>query len=199
MNEFGEGVIDSHCHLDFKHFDKDRDAVMSRAREAGVVMMINSGVDLATNRKSLELAKKHDFMRATLGLSPNSLEGLSNQDLQSQLDFIKENAGQAVGIGEAGLDHYRCKDEAARNHQVAGLSEGNRPGQVPRPSAGDPLSGCRAAGPGNGKGSGQGRVPLLWRQHEHHETGSGPRVLHLFGHSRVPLRSASNVWRETFL
>jgi TatD DNase family protein len=119
LSEFGEGAIDSHCHLDFKHFDKDREAVMSRAREAGVVMMINSGVDLATNRKSLELAKKHDFMRATLGLSPNSLEGLSNQDLQSQLDFIKENAGQAVGIGEVGLDHYRCKDEAARNHQVA--------------------------------------------------------------------------------
>ena len=119
MSEFGEGAIDSHCHLDFKHFDKDREAVMSRAREAGVVMMINSGVDLATNRKSLELAKKHDFMRATLGLSPNSLEGLSNQDLQSQLDFIKENAGQAVGIGEAGLDHYRCKDEVARNRQVA--------------------------------------------------------------------------------
>ena len=81
-------------------------------------MMINSGVDLATNRKSLELAKKHDFMRATLGLSPNSLEGMSNQDLQSQLDFIKKNAGQAVGIGEAGLDHYRCKDEAARTHQL---------------------------------------------------------------------------------
>ena len=118
MNEFGEGVIDSHCHLDFKHFDKDRDAVMNRAREAGVVMMINSGVDIATNRKSLELAKKHEFMRATLGLSPNSLEGTSNKDLESQLDFIKENAGQAVGIGEAGLDHYRCKDEAARNHQV---------------------------------------------------------------------------------
>ena len=118
MSEFGEGVIDSHCHLDFKHFDKDRVAVMNRAREAGVVMMINSGVDIATNRKSLELAKKHDFMWATLGLSPNSLEGTSNQDLESQLDFIKENAVQAVGIGEAGLDHYRCKDEAARNHQV---------------------------------------------------------------------------------
>ena len=118
MSEFGEGVIDSHCHLDFKHFDKDRVAVMNRAREAGVVLMINSGVDIATNRKSLELAKKHDFMRATLGLSPNSLEGTSNQDLESQLDFIKENASWAVGIGEAGLDHYRCKDEAARNHQV---------------------------------------------------------------------------------
>jgi TatD DNase family protein len=118
LNEFGEAVIDSHCHLDFKHFDKDRDAVMSRAREAGVIMMINSGVDLSTNRKSLELAKRHDFMRATLGLSPNSLDGLASRDLQSQLDFIRENASQAVGIGEAGLDYYRCKDAIARSRQV---------------------------------------------------------------------------------
>jgi TatD DNase family protein len=118
LSNFAEEVIDSHCHLDFKHFDKDRDAVMDRAKAAGVTMMINSGVDLATNRKSLELAEKHDFMRATLGLSPNSLERLNSSDLQSLLDFIKENASQAVGIGEAGLDYYRCKDEAARNRQV---------------------------------------------------------------------------------
>lgn len=118
MNEFGEGVIDSHCHLDFKHFNKDRDEVMSRAREAGVIMMINSGVDFSTNRKSLELAKKHDFMVATLGLSPNSLDGMTSRDLQSQLDFIRENASQAVGIGEAGLDYYRCTDSGARNRQV---------------------------------------------------------------------------------
>lgn len=118
MSEFGDGVIDSHCHLDFKHFDKDRTAVMSRAREAGVVMMINSGIDLATNRRSLELAKNHDFMRATLGLSPNSVEEMKSKDLESELNFIMDNADRAVGIGEAGLDHYRCKDEAARIHQV---------------------------------------------------------------------------------
>jgi TatD DNase family protein len=118
LNEFGEAVIDSHCHLDFKQFDKDRDAVMSRAKEAGVIMMINSGVDLSTNGKSLELAKKHDFMRVTLGLSPNSLDGLASRDLQSQLDFIRENASQAVGIGEAGLDYYRCTDAIARSRQV---------------------------------------------------------------------------------
>lgn len=123
MNEFGEGVIDSHCHLDFKHFDKDREAVMNRAKDAGVVMMINSGIDLSTNRKSLELAKKHDFMRTTLGLSPNSLEGLNSRELQSLLEFIKENAGQAVGIGEVGLDYYRCKDEVARNRQIQVFSQ----------------------------------------------------------------------------
>ncbi len=114
----GLGVIDSHCHLDFKQFNKDRDQVMQRARDSGVALMINSGVDFATNRRSLELAAKYDFIYATLGLSPNSLDGLNDADIRGLLDQIKENAGQAVGIGEAGLDYYRCKDPASRERQA---------------------------------------------------------------------------------
>lgn len=118
MSDLDLGVIDSHCHLDFKQFNKDRDLVMQRARDLGVSTMINSGVDFATNRRSLELAAKHDFIYTTLGLSPNSLDGLNDADLQKLLDQIRENAGQAVGVGEAGLDYYRCKDPAARERQA---------------------------------------------------------------------------------
>ena len=114
-----KGVIDSHCHLDFKQFDRDRSAVIERAMAAGVEMMINSGIDIPTNRKSLELASKYPFIRATLGLNPNSLEDLSDRDLKAELDFIKENASRAVAVGEAGLDYYRCKNQAARDRQIA--------------------------------------------------------------------------------
>ncbi|MCJ7443649.1 MAG: TatD family hydrolase [Methanotrichaceae archaeon] len=117
MNELGEGVIDSHCHLDFKHFNKDRNAVIERANDAGIIVMINSGVDFATNLKSLALAHDHDFIHATVGLSPNILEGLSKEDIQTVLEQIKENADQIVGIGEAGLDYYRCRDKASRDRQ----------------------------------------------------------------------------------
>ncbi|OPY46747.1 MAG: DNase TatD [Methanosaeta sp. PtaU1.Bin016] len=118
MNESVQGVIDSHCHLDFKQFNKDRDAVLQRARDSGVVLMINSGVDYSTNRRSLELAKKYDFILATLGLSPNTLDGLSEEDLNKLLAQIKDNARQAVGIGEAGLDYYHCKDATGRERQA---------------------------------------------------------------------------------
>lgn len=125
MNDLGPGlgVIDSHCHLDFKQFNKDRETVMQRARDSGVSLMINSGVDYATNRRSLELAAKYDFIYATLGLSPNSLDSLSDADILMLLDQIKENAGQAVGIGEAGLDYYRCKDPASRERQAKVFSQ----------------------------------------------------------------------------
>lgn len=119
MNESVVGVIDSHCHLDFKQFNKDRDAVMQNAREAGVVRMINSGVDLGTNNRSLQLAKEHDFISATLGLSPNTIAGLNDSDIQRLLGQIRENAHDAVGIGEAGLDYYHCKDACARDRQAA--------------------------------------------------------------------------------
>jgi TatD DNase family protein len=118
LNEFGEGVIDSHCHIDFKHFNKDRNAVLERAEDAGIIKLINSGVDFVTNRKSLELAHKYDFIYATLGMSPNTLEGLGDEDIQMLFEQIRENADRAVGIGEAGLDYYRCRDQASRERQV---------------------------------------------------------------------------------
>ncbi len=118
MNESVQGIIDSHCHLDFKQFNKDREAVMENARKSGVVRMINSGVDYSTNQKSLELAKKYDFIDATLGLSPNTIEGQKEPEIKQRLEQIEENAGQVLGIGEAGLDYYHCKDAGSRARQA---------------------------------------------------------------------------------
>jgi TatD DNase family protein len=117
LSEIITGAIDSHCHLDFKQFNKDREEVIKRARDSGVVQMINSGVDFSTNRRSLELAENFDFIYATLGLSPNSLDELKEPELKALLAQIAENAGKAVGIGEAGLDYYRCKESAIRERQ----------------------------------------------------------------------------------
>jgi TatD DNase family protein len=114
-----DGVIDSHCHLDFKNFNKDREEVIFRARDAGVAVIINSGVDRSTNETTLELARKYDFIYPTLGLSPNVLDGLSETDLQSMLDHIQTHANEIIGVGEAGLDYYRCTDTGKRKHQAS--------------------------------------------------------------------------------
>jgi TatD DNase family protein len=119
LNESVKGIIDSHCHLDFKQFNKDRDMVLQRAQESGVVRLINSGVDYSTNQKSLDLAKKYDFIYATLGFSPNILDGKKDDDLDRLHEQIRGNAGHAIGIGEAGLDYYHCKEAALRERQAA--------------------------------------------------------------------------------
>jgi len=110
-------VTDTHCHLDFKNFNKDRDEAIQRALKAGVTTMINSGIDLKTNRKTLELAKKYDFIHATLGLNPNGLGETTDEEVTATLDQIRSHAKEIVGVGEAGLDYYRCPDEKGRDRQ----------------------------------------------------------------------------------
>jgi len=111
-------LVDSHCHLDFKSFDRDREKVIARARRAGVVVMINSGVDYATNHTTLELARKHDFIHATMGIGPSSVDRTSGKGPQLLFDQIREHASEIKGVGEAGLDYYRCTDAAGRMRQA---------------------------------------------------------------------------------
>ena len=92
--------------------------MLDSARRSGIVHMINSGVDLATNARSLELSAKYDFISATLGLSPNTLESIKEPELELLFRQIEENAHLAVGIGEAGLDYYHCKDASGRRRQA---------------------------------------------------------------------------------
>jgi len=108
-------IIDSHCHLDFKRFDQDRGAVIGRAEEAGLSLIINSGVDHATNLSTLELASSHDMIRATLGLNPNMI---AETDVNRTLDLIEERADDAIGVGEVGLDYYRNKVPKSRQKEV---------------------------------------------------------------------------------
>ena len=55
-------LIDSHAHLDFPQFDDDREAVVGRAREAGLVAILNVGTDPASSRAAVALAEQHDLI-----------------------------------------------------------------------------------------------------------------------------------------
>jgi TatD DNase family protein len=110
-------VIDSHCHLDFPKFNKDRHETIMRAKDSGVVLMINSGIDYKTNAKSLELARKYDFIHATLGLSPQMVPETNKEKINQILAQMERNVDKAIGIGEAGLDFYYCTDEAGKQKQ----------------------------------------------------------------------------------
>ncbi|MGB3944330.1 MAG: TatD family hydrolase, partial [Methanothrix sp.] len=91
-------VIDTHTHLDFKNFNKDRDEVIRRALDAGVTTIINSGIDFKTNRKTLELAKKYEFIRPTLGLNPNGLGETTDAEVEDTLEQIRAHAREIVGV-----------------------------------------------------------------------------------------------------
>lgn len=108
-------LIDTHCHLDFNVFDIDRDEVVSRARTAGIVRIINPGVDLATSGTVVELAAKVPEVFAAVGIHPNevrSLDEIQNGMLERFLKMPK-----VVAVGEIGLDYFRERTE--RGFQIA--------------------------------------------------------------------------------
>ena len=63
-------LIDTHCHLDFKDFDIDRDDVLKRAAHQGVRYIINIGSSLEGSKRSLELADKYEPGFASLRIHP---------------------------------------------------------------------------------------------------------------------------------
>lgn len=116
-------IIDSHCHLDFPKFNRDREETILRARDAGVVGMINSGISLKDNCMSLELAEKYEDIHATLGLSPDIGREGDDKEINAILAQIEANAEKAAGIGEAGLDFQDCKTNEEREKQTASFKK----------------------------------------------------------------------------
>jgi TatD DNase family protein len=98
-------LIDSHAHIDLAEFNKDRDQVLERARQQGVRVVINAGLDAESSRKSLEMAKKYDDVFVTVGFHPHEASKMKEGDLKSLADLTKDS--RVVAIGEIGLDFYR--------------------------------------------------------------------------------------------
>lgn len=98
-------MIDSHCHLNFKHYNGRRDEVVTEAADAGVHTIINIGIDLDTSQQSIDLAERFDSIWATVGVHPHESDSLTDE----VLDSLRRMAGHSrvKAIGEIGLDYYR--------------------------------------------------------------------------------------------
>lgn len=118
-------TIDSHCHPQFLQYDKDREEMIKRAKDAGV-SMICVGTDLETSKQGIELAQKYDGMWASVGLHPNDI-GLvhqveSSSGSSSKLYELYElekllTQPRVVAIGEVGLDYYRTAEPHKQRKQ----------------------------------------------------------------------------------
>ncbi|ACL70938.1 TatD family hydrolase [Halothermothrix orenii] len=97
-------LIDTHAHLDFPRFKKDRVKVIKRAEEDGVKYIINVGADLASSHRSLRLSQEYDHIFATVGIHPHDADQVDGRALKVLKDLAK--ADKVVAIGEIGLDYY---------------------------------------------------------------------------------------------
>lgn len=116
--------IDTHCHLDFKDYDADRQEVLRRMKEkeAGAITI---GTDLESSKKAVEIAENNENVWACIGIHPNEAKPPSltlREGLGSEFSELVKSS-KVVGIGECGLDWFRfhspnLEDEKKRQTEL---------------------------------------------------------------------------------
>jgi len=100
-------LFDAHAHLDFDDFHRETDAVLARAREAGLVGIVNVGAGRGLDglAAAVALAARHPDVWAAVGVHPHDARLLD----AAALDLVRDLARRprVVAIGEIGLDYYR--------------------------------------------------------------------------------------------
>lgn len=112
--------IDIHAHI-YEPFFKDILATLKKAEQAGVKIIVVNGVNHATNKRILELAKQFKIIKPALGIYPTEAveqKYLTNQDapyeginVDKEIQHIKKKKDQIVALGEVGLDYKEITEK----------------------------------------------------------------------------------------
>jgi TatD DNase family protein len=99
-------LIDSHAHIDFPQFAEDREAMLDRARAAGVTTLLAIGTGPGPEKldSALPLAEQHDWIYATVGIHPHEAEQVTPQHLEQLAVLAKHE--KVIAWGEIGLDYF---------------------------------------------------------------------------------------------
>ena len=107
-------LVDSHAHLYLDAFTADRDAVVERARAAGVSHILQPAVDVASIDAALTLCDRYDGVLAMAGLHPTYVADAAPDalaDVEKHLPDVR-----VVAVGETGLDYYWSRDTVDAQH-----------------------------------------------------------------------------------
>jgi len=97
--------IDIHAHLEFFEKLSELDKVIENAKKARVEKILACGTNIETNRKALDYGKKYpETIEVCLGVYPTETVKLSDEQFDSELEFIEKNKEKIVAVGEIGLD-----------------------------------------------------------------------------------------------
>jgi len=106
MNEGIALIVDTHIHLDDERYQDDFEAVIARAKEAGVGRFIIPGADPLSLPRAIELAEKYDEIYFAVGVHPYDAIHYDRRVLDQSIGHEK-----CVAVGECGLDYYRLPED----------------------------------------------------------------------------------------
>ncbi len=108
-------LIDSHCHLDNERFNGDRDEVLARIEEK-LEFAVNIGYDLESSKRSIELAEKHEFIYAVVGIHPTDIGGYTDE-VEAELEAMARHP-KVLAVGEIGLDYHWMTDPKEKQQEI---------------------------------------------------------------------------------
>jgi len=97
-------IIDTHIHLDDARYVEDFDAMMERAREAGVSAFVIPGAHPSTLERAVEICERYEDVYFAIGVHPYDMETIDSVDFDHYVSHPK-----CVAIGECGLDYFRLE------------------------------------------------------------------------------------------
>lgn len=165
-------LIDTHCHLDFPDYGEDLDAVLDRAREAGVGLMVTICTHLSKFPQVLAVAERYRNVYCSVGIHPHE----AASEAQAEVDTLVHHAShpRVVGIGETGLDYfYEHSPRATQKAQFRSHIRAARKANVPL------IVHTRDAD--------EDTIAIL---HEAREEGPFPGLIHCFSTSRAVAEAA---------
>ncbi len=107
-------MIDTHCHLEFKQFDGDREEVIEKSKER-LKAIVDSAAGMDKAKEVLMLHRNHkNFIFPSLGIHPKRVLKASDGELEDYMSLIRRRMNEVVAVGEVGLDHAQVKDPRDR-------------------------------------------------------------------------------------
>lgn len=115
-------LFDSHAHYNDEKFINDREELIEEIYRSGITKIVNAGYSLESSKKAIEIAKQHEFIYATAGISPNDIPDSEDQlekqlkEIEKILDHKMQN--KIIAVGEIGLDYYWNKENKLLQKQA---------------------------------------------------------------------------------
>ena len=102
-------IFDTHAHYDDKQFAEDRDQVLSSMQEQGVGTIVDASATVDSWERVLELTRRYPFVYGMIGVHPDEVGDLNEENFARMEQLLHEE--KVVAVGEIGLDYYWDKEQ----------------------------------------------------------------------------------------